>query len=58
MKMKRNKLDELNTIEEILQEANAYGIKGEVNTAAEEFLKKKKINRLKAYVLALNKWLA
>jgi hypothetical protein len=56
--MKRNKLDELNTIEEILQEANAYGIKGEVNTAAEEFLKKKKINRLKAYVLAFNKWLA
>lgn len=56
--MKRNKLEELNTIEEILQEANAYGIKSEVNATAENLLQKKKINRLKAYSLAFNQWLA
>jgi hypothetical protein len=54
--MKRNKLNDLITIDEILQEANAYGIKGEVNITAKEIIKKKKINSLKAYTLAFNKW--
>lgn len=57
--MKQNKLEDLITIEEILQEANAYGIKREVNFTAEEILKKKKItNKCKAYTLAFNEWLA
>lgn len=54
--MKQNKFSELITIEEILQEANAYGIKSEVNTTAKNLLQKKKINRLKAYHLAFNQW--
>ena len=51
-------MSEQQQIEEILQEANAYGLKYEVMEAATKIIKEESdISELSAYVIAYNKWI-
>tara|TARA_R110000824_G_scaffold157907_1_gene331452 strand:+ start:344 stop:505 length:162 start_codon:yes stop_codon:yes gene_type:complete len=52
-------MSEQQQIEEILEEANAYGLRYEVMEAATKILKDEgdAISELSAYVIAYNKWI-
>ena len=53
-----NKMSEAQQIEEILQEANAYGLKYEVMETATKLIKDESdISELSAYVIAYNEWI-
>ena len=52
-----NKMSEEQQIEEILQEANAYGLRGEVEAWAEMYMKvNPKLNKVTAYEMGYNEW--
>ena len=52
-------MSEQQQIEEILEEANAYGLRYEVMETATKIIKENKsnISELSAYVIAYNKWI-
>ena len=51
-------MSEAEQIEEILEEANAYGLRGEVKDTAKKILKKEsELSELSAYVIAYNEWI-
>ena len=56
---RKNDMSEQQQIEEILEEANAYGLRYEVMEAATKILKDEgdAISELSAYVIAYNKWI-
>ena len=50
-------MSEAEQIEEILQEANAYGLKDEVNAWAEMYMiVNPKLNKVTAYEMGYNEW--
>jgi len=50
-------MSDAQTIEEILQEANAFGLKWEVKTWAQKFMKENKsLTKVQAYQLAYAEW--
>ena len=50
-------MSEEQQIEEILQEANAYGLRGEVEAWAEMYMKvNPKLNKVTAYEMGYNEW--
>ena len=56
---RKNEMSEQQQIEEILQEAHAYGLKYEVMETATKILKDEgdAISELSAYVIAYDKWI-
>ena len=51
-------MSDAQTIEEILQEANAFGLKWEVMTWAQKFMKENKsLTKVQAYQLAYAEWI-
>ena len=52
-------MSEAQQIEEILEEANAYNLRGEVKDTAKKLLKENKsdLSELSAYVIAYNEWI-
>ena len=51
-------MSEAEQIEEILEEANAYGLRGEVKDTAKKILKKEsELSELSAYVIAYHEWI-
>tara|TARA_B100000519_G_scaffold203067_1_gene223899 strand:+ start:2094 stop:2252 length:159 start_codon:yes stop_codon:yes gene_type:complete len=51
-------MSDAQTIEEILQEANAFGLKWEVMTQAQKFMKENKsLTKVQAYQLAYAEWI-
>ena len=56
---RKNEMSEAQQIEEILQEAHAYGLKYEVMETATKILKDEgdDISELSAYVIAYNEWI-
>ena len=58
IKLQPTKKEELETIELILEEANQYGLRHEVDTFAKKYLKKDPtLSELEAYVMAYNEWI-
>jgi len=55
---KNLQMSEAEQIEEILEEANAYGLRGEVKDTAKKILKKEsELSELSAYVIAYHEWI-
>tara|TARA_R110000744_G_scaffold257_4_gene989 strand:+ start:340 stop:498 length:159 start_codon:yes stop_codon:yes gene_type:complete len=51
-------MSEVEQIEEILEEANAYNLREEVKITAKKIItKKSNISKLSAYVLAYHEWI-
>ena len=58
IKLQSSKKEELETIELILEEANQYGLRYEVDTFAKKYLKQDPtLSELEAYVMAYNEWI-
>jgi len=52
-----NKMSEAQQIEEILQEANAYGLRSEVKAWAEMYMKvNPKLNKVTAHEMGYKEW--
>jgi len=58
MNLRSSKKEEIETVELILEEANQYGLRYEVDTFAKKFLTEDPtLSDLEAYVMAYNEWI-
>jgi hypothetical protein len=58
IKLQPSRKEELETVELILEEANQYGLRHEVDIFAKKFLREDPtLSEIEAYVMAYNEWI-